>query len=133
MQENVKTPLILFWQNGQIIIMNHATDATLSSRAEIFKALGHPSRLFIATHLRRGPQSVGELTELVGVDTSTVSKHLLVLRQAGIVRGDRKGTTIRYRLACNCLGQMLDATESILRIRAAEAQAAVEGGDLLIP
>ena len=107
--------------------MEGTADPSLEARAEIFKALGHPTRLFIATRLREQPHSVSELTKLVGADTSTVSKHLSILKQAGIIRGERSGTTIRYGLQCNCLGQMFDATESILRLKAEDAQAALAG------
>ena len=106
--------------------MVHFSDHSLSPRAEIFKALGHPTRLFIATRLREVPHSVSELTRLIGADTSTVSKHLSVLKNAGVIRGQKEGTTVYYRLVCDCLGEMFDATETILQLRAADARAALK-------
>ncbi|MFO7877386.1 MAG: metalloregulator ArsR/SmtB family transcription factor, partial [Desulfovermiculus sp.] len=53
------------------------------SRARIMKALGHPSRLFIVDELSRQDRCVCELTEMIGADISTVSKHLSILREAG--------------------------------------------------
>lgn len=97
--------------------MNGETREWLEARAEVFKALGHPTRLQIATQLKSGPQSVGELTTLVGADTSTVSKHISVLRDAGIVRGVKEGTTVNYQLSCDCLGGMLDSAEAVIRKR----------------
>lgn len=99
-------------------------DEWLVPRAEIFKALGHPTRLLIAEALRERPHVVAELVTLAGVDGSTVSKHLSILRNAGVIRGKKMGTAIQYRLACNCLGAMLDATETVLRLK---ADAAAEG------
>ena len=98
--------------------MNQNQNAWLAPRAAIFKALGHPSRLFIVETLRQKPHCVCELTELIGADTSTISKHLSVLKTAGVVDSAKSGTTVYYRLACDCLSGMLDATESILRKRA---------------
>ena len=101
--------------------MDEKRRAWLAPRAEVFKALGHPTRLFIARKLRDAPHCVCELTELVGADTSTVSKHLSVLRNAGLVRSHREGATIYYSLVCDCLGDMLDAVAVIVSKKAAEA------------
>ena len=98
--------------------MGGETREWLEARAAVFKALGHPTRLQIATELKSGARSVTELTAVVGADTSTVSKHLSVLRDAGIVIGAKAGTTINYRLACDCLGGMLNSAESVIRKRA---------------
>ena len=94
------------------------------ARAEIFKALGHPTRLYILEQLQDTPHCVCELTEMVGADTSTVSKHLSILRNVGLVTSDKRGTTVYYSLACACLKQFLQGAESLLRIKA-EADSAV--------
>ncbi|MCF7928707.1 MAG: metalloregulator ArsR/SmtB family transcription factor [Spirochaetales bacterium] len=88
------------------------------ARAEIFKALGHPTRLFICERLRETPHCVCELTDLVGADTSTISKHLTILRNAGLVRSEKSGTTVYYSLACSCLKQFLEGAEALLRLKA---------------
>jgi ArsR family transcriptional regulator len=97
----------------------------LEPRAAIFKALGHPTRLLIVERLEQNPHCVCELTELVGADTSTISKHLSVLRTAGLVYSTKHGTTVYYHLACSCLSGMLDSAESILRRRAQETAEAL--------
>jgi DNA-binding transcriptional ArsR family regulator len=61
------------------------TRANMEARARIMKALAHPSRLFIVDELSRGERCVCELTEMIGADVSTVSKHLALLKNAGIV------------------------------------------------
>jgi DNA-binding transcriptional ArsR family regulator len=99
--------------------------AWLGPRAEIFKALGHPSRLFIVETLREKPHCVCELTELIGADTSTVSKHLSVLKTAGIVQSSKTGTTVYYRLTCNCLAGILESAQAILERKATEVAASL--------
>jgi len=56
--------------------------AHMECRAKVMKALAHSSRLFIVDELSRGERCVCELTEMIGADVSTVSKHLAVLREA---------------------------------------------------
>lgn len=90
----------------------------------VFKALGHPSRVFIVEKLKDANHCVCELSEMIGVDMSTVSRHLSILKKAGIVTDRKEGTTVYYSLACNCLSQMLAGVESILRMQL-ESQAAV--------
>ena len=75
----------------------------LARRAKVFKALGHPSRLLMVEALGSGEKCVCELRELVGSDISTISKHLSVLKEAGIVHDDRRGTNIYYSLRMQCV------------------------------
>ena len=70
----------------------------MECRAKVMKALAHPSRLFIVDELSRGERCVCELTEMIGADVSTVSKHLAVLREAGLVLDERRGVQVFYRL-----------------------------------
>ncbi|HAF96393.1 MAG: hypothetical protein A2X34_10625 [Elusimicrobia bacterium GWC2_51_8] len=76
---------------------------TYEKEAAAFKALGHPTRLFIAHHLGKRDTCVCELTDMVGDDVSTISKHLSVLRNAGIVDSIRKGNQVIYRLKLRCV------------------------------
>ena len=91
----------------------------MAAQAQIFKALGHPSRLLMVDALRNGEQCVCDLRQLVGDDISTVSKHLAVLRQAGIVEQDKRGTNIYYRLSLPCLDNFLSCTRALLENRLA--------------
>lgn len=81
--------------------------ADLAQRAKVFKALGHPSRLLMVEALGQGEKCVCELRELVGSDISTVSKHLTVLKEAGLVRDERRGTNIYYSLRMQCVTAFL--------------------------
>ena len=87
----------------------------IAAQARIFKALGHPSRLLIA--LRSGEKCVGDLQALVGGDISTVSRHLSVLREAGIVTSEKRRTSIYYSLAIRCLDSFLACTGDMLTKR----------------
>ena len=60
------------------------------ARAQVARALAHPSRLMMLDALQDGELCVCELTELVGADQSTVSKHLAVLKQVASSRTARK-------------------------------------------
>ncbi len=85
------------------------------ARARIAKAMGHPSRLMILDALQQGEQCVCELTRLVGADQSTVSKHLAVLKQVGLVADRRAGAMIYYRPRVTCLGGFWNCIESVLK------------------
>ncbi len=69
----------------------------------VFRALGHAGRLQIVDALSRRDHCVQELVELVGSSWSTVSRHLAVLREAGVVRDERRGAHIHYSLALECV------------------------------
>ncbi len=81
--------------------------------AGVFKALGHPSRLLIVDVLTRGERCVADLTELIGCDTSTVSSHLSVLRNAGIVTDERRGQQVFYRIAAPCIKKVFGCLEEL--------------------
>jgi ArsR family transcriptional regulator len=97
------------------------TKARFEARAKVVKAMAHPTRLFIVDELSRGERCVCELTEMVGADTSTVSKHLSVLRHAGIVEDDKRGANVYYSLRVPCVMKFFGCVESVLEARV-EAQ-----------
>ena len=84
------------------------------ARARIAKALAHPSRLLILDALSQKEMCVYELTELVGSDQSTVSKHLAILRDTGLVGVRKKGPMSYYKLKCQCLNGFFGCLESVL-------------------
>jgi ArsR family transcriptional regulator len=94
--------------------------AVYEARARIIKALAHPARLLMVDELRDGPRCVCELRAVVGSDLSTVSKHLLVLKNAGIVQDERRGVQVYYRLRCPCATDFFECAEKVLRTTAEE-------------
>ena len=79
------------------------TPADFRQASEVFKALGNANRLLIVDALAEGERCVADLTALVGLDMSTVSNHLSVLRNVGIVQDERRATQIFYTLKKKCL------------------------------
>lgn len=95
------------------------------ARAKIAKALAHPSRQMMLDALADREMCVCELTELVGADQSTVSKHLSLLKNAGIVADRKDGVMTYYRLKIDCLRGFWSCIESVLKQNLKEQQAAV--------
>ena len=95
----------------------------LEARAKVLKALAHPSRLFIVEELEKEERCVCDLTELIGADVSTVSKHLSVLKQAGIVIDDKRGNQVFYQLRVPCILNFFGCVESVLEEQAKEHSA----------
>jgi len=89
--------------------------ARYEARVRVVKAMAHPTRMFIVDELSRvGERCVCELTEMIGSDISTVSKHLSVLKNAGIVDDDKRGNQVFYRLSCPCIMEFFRCIESVL-------------------
>ena len=89
-------------------------DAHIKQQATVIKAMAHPSRLAMIKALERGERCVCELQALVGADMSTVSKHLSLMKQAGIVDDRRDGQKIFYRLRCPCIVRFMDCIDAML-------------------
>lgn len=100
--------------------MDAKTSSRLEARARIVKALAHPTRLFIVDQLSQEERCVYELTELIGADVSTVSKHLSVLKNVGIIQDDKRGSQVFYSLRMPCVLKFLDCVESMHRSFAEE-------------
>jgi DNA-binding transcriptional ArsR family regulator len=99
--------------------MDAKAKAKYESRARIIKAMAHPTRLFIVDELaKNGERCVCELTEMVGVDISTVSRHLALLKNAGIVEDDKRGLQVYYRLRVRCVLSFFECVESVMKCNA---------------
>jgi ArsR family transcriptional regulator len=95
--------------------MNSKEMLTFKMRAEVIKAMAHPTRLFIMDKLSGGKHCVNELHEMLEVDLSTVSKHLTVLRKAGIVVATKKGTQVYYALRVPCIMNCMQCIETLIK------------------
>ncbi|MFA4948498.1 MAG: metalloregulator ArsR/SmtB family transcription factor [Candidatus Krumholzibacteriia bacterium] len=100
--------------------MNTRSKARFEARAKIIKAMAHPTRLMIVDELSRRERCVRELTGIVGSDISTVSKHLSVLRNAGIVRNEKRGSKVYYILRTPCILDFMSCVEAVIKSRAEE-------------
>lgn len=93
-------------------MLDPSTQAACCGRAQIAKALAHPTRLFILDQLGRKPCCVSDLTEMIGDDVSTVSKHLAVLKAAGLVRDARRGSQVFYSQKDPAVQDLIRALEA---------------------
>lgn len=97
-------------------------------RSSVLKALAHPARLQMLDELRHGERCVCELRDLVALDLSTVSKHLALLRAAGLVADERRGAQVFYRLCSPEVTALLAALEASLdRLARRHAESLAEG------
>ena len=78
----------------------------------VFKALGHPVRLKLVRELVTGERCVCELVEIAGLAGSTVSRHLAVLREAGILGEDKRGQKVFYRLRLRSVANFIAYMEN---------------------
>ena len=97
--------------------MDQKNKARFEARARIIKAMAHPTRLFIVEELSRRKRCVNELTRMIGADMSTVSKHLTVLKNAGIVADEKEGTKVYYSLRVPCILDFFSCVETVLKSR----------------
>jgi ArsR family transcriptional regulator len=86
-------------------------------QARLMKALGNEARLMIVDRLGDGECSAGDLTKMVGLDQSTVSKHLAVLRAHGIVEDRREGSVVIYQLVMPCVTNFFSCATQAVRER----------------
>ena len=106
--------------------MDKNTQAHFEAKARIIKAMAHPTRLFIVDELSKRERCVADLTDLIGADTSTVSKHLSILKAAGIVADDKRGLQVWYSLKMPCILNFFGCVEQVQKRAAKEQQAALD-------
>jgi ArsR family transcriptional regulator len=89
-------------------------------RANILKALAHPTRLIILDELLKEEKCVCELQKVIDKDMSTVSKHLLVMKNAGIVESKKVKNSVYYSLKIRCFSNFFSCVEEIIDYNAKE-------------
>ncbi|WP_028582040.1 ArsR/SmtB family transcription factor [Desulfogranum japonicum] len=89
--------------------------ALIEAKANVLKALGHPTRLWMAEQLANGEKCVCELAEFIDADFSTISKHLSVLKQAGVVEDEKRGKQVYYRLKVPCILKYMPCVEAVIK------------------
>ncbi|MGI6034688.1 MAG: ArsR/SmtB family transcription factor [Limnochordia bacterium] len=99
-------------------------------RVGVVKALAHPLRLRIIDYLsKEGPRCVAEIVDEVGSSQSTVSKHLAVLRKAGIIRGRKDALMVYYELCTPCIEQFFHCIDKVLETDLKMRQTAYDEGE----
>ncbi|HKJ64153.1 MAG TPA: metalloregulator ArsR/SmtB family transcription factor [Desulfopila sp.] len=89
--------------------------ALIEAKASVLKALGHPTRLWMAEQLAAGEMCVRDLARSIDADFSTISKHLSVLKQAGVVADEKRGKQVYYRLRVPCIIDYMPCIEEVIR------------------
>lgn len=104
------------------------------AKAELFRMLGHPVRIRVLELLSDGPVPVRELLAETGVEASSLSQQLGVLRRAGIVTAARDGSTMVYALAGPDVSDLLRAARRILtELLAGQEELAAELREATVP
>ncbi len=99
--------------------------ANYEKRSQVFKALAHPARLFMVEELAAGEKCVFELTALLNLDTSTVSKHLSVLKNAAVVSDEKRGQMVYYSIKMGCVPGFFSCVQKAIEDEAKEQLEAV--------
>jgi len=102
--------------------MNDKIKKQYEGRSKIIKAMAHPSRLFIIDELAKGERCVCELRDMIGADISTVSKHLSVMKDAGIVENEKRGLQVWYHLKVPCILNFFGCVEDVMKTNAKMAK-----------
>jgi len=97
-----------------------------AAKADLFRALGHPARIRILELLVEGEQPVSSLLADIGLEPSTLSQHLAVVKRTGLVESSRRGNAVTYRLADCSVDQFLAAARTVLAATLGRARLALE-------
>ena len=100
--------------------MNEHEEILYEMKVEILKALANVTRLRIAEILLGKELCVNDIVEAVGLERTSVSKHLNILQKANLLSSRRDGTTVFYSLQVPCIINVFGCVEEVLREQAKE-------------
>ena len=95
--------------------MNKNLKNKYEARVKIIKAMAHSTRLFIIDELSKKEKCVCELQKLIGDDFSTVSKHLTILKNAGLVLNNKRGKKVFYKIDASCAKKIICCTDNVIK------------------
>ena len=96
-------------------------------KAEIFQALGHPTRIAIVEALRNGEMSAGQLIDQLGLEQANASQHLTVLRAKQVVVNRKEGNQVFYSLRDPVLIEVLDILKRYFYSHLSQTMSMLEG------
>jgi ArsR family transcriptional regulator, arsenate/arsenite/antimonite-responsive transcriptional repressor len=91
------------------------TFSEAESRVKIIKAMGHPVRLMVIEFLLGGERSFSEIFRLFHLDKSTISKHLLVLKESGVISSRKTGREMIYNLEVPCVADFFTCATVVIK------------------
>ncbi|MFP4459022.1 MAG: ArsR/SmtB family transcription factor [Candidatus Zixiibacteriota bacterium] len=94
--------------------MNEKEKLIYEAKAKVLKALAHPTRLWMTEQLASGEKCVCIFAKAIDADFSTISKHLRVLKEAGIVESEKRGKQVHYRLKVPCMLNFMSCVEAVI-------------------
>ena len=97
-------------------------------RSRIIKAMSHPVRLMIIEVLKESKLSFSKINEMFESDKSTVSKHLLVLKESGIVSSKKSGSDMIYKLEVPCITDFFGCVTAVIENTVKRQQVCLCGG-----
>lgn len=95
-------------------------------QAQVFKALAHPIRLAIVQFLKKDEKCVCDIIDYVESERSNVSRHLNVLKQAGVVSDRKEGLQVYYRLNMPCAISFFGCVKEIVQSQIEERVALLQ-------
>ena len=90
-------------------------DLAYKIKADFLKALSHPLRLQIIEFLKNGEKNVGSIIKALGIPQSSLSRHLTILREAGVLKSRQQGTVIYYDIEDHDIFHVLRPIAEMLR------------------
>ena len=113
--------ICIYMNIGKDNMINQTLKQEISQlEADFCSALSDPNRILMLYALSEKPLNVTELTNELGLNQPTTSRHLKVMRERGLVQSVRAGTTVTYHLSDQRLIQALDLLRSVMRDRLTE-------------
>ena len=97
-------------------------------RADIMKALSHPVRIMLVSALTEDDQCVCELNTLAEIDQSGLSRHLAILKKAGIVSDRREGMKVFYHLETPCILKAFECAVDVVKADAKRRTKSLKAG-----
>ncbi len=97
-------------------------DFVFKIKSDFLKALAHPGRLKIIEHLKRGEKSVNEMCRALEMEQSGLSKHLSILKQAGILNSRQEKVTVFYSVRDKGIYDVLKHVSHFLKKKFKESQ-----------
>jgi len=108
---------------------DNEVEVLIDFKAELFKTMGHPTRLRILELLRTGEKAVGELQQSLDIDASSVSQQLSVMRTRQLLVARKQGTSVFYTVRDPLVFQIMDIAREIFHNQLASMKLMLDESD----